>query len=172
MNLLKNRIEDFIKVYDNVMSHELCDQIIEEFENDDWENSKIVKDKSVNTEIRNCSTLAMYNQKVNNRNPEYRKRLDIKTFHCMCTALQKYKDNFVTLDVANDTGYNILKYTEGQFFAQHTDSYQNREVTCSLMLNDDYEGGEFAFFDQQIQFKLKKGQAIMFPSNFMRKHEI
>jgi predicted 2-oxoglutarate/Fe(II)-dependent dioxygenase YbiX len=49
---------------------------------------------------------------------------------------------------------------------------QNRSVSCSFALNDDFEGGEFAFFDRELKYKLGKGDAIMFPSNFMYPHEV
>ena len=63
---------------------------------------------------------------------------------------------------------------EGQFYTQHTDSFkkQQRSVSCSFILNDDYDGGEFAFFDREIIIKGGKGSIIMFPSNFMFPHEV
>jgi predicted 2-oxoglutarate/Fe(II)-dependent dioxygenase YbiX len=45
-------------------------------------------------------------------------------------------------------------------------------VSCSFALNDNYEGGEFSFFDGQIKIKLPKGAALLFPSNFMYPHQI
>jgi predicted 2-oxoglutarate/Fe(II)-dependent dioxygenase YbiX len=39
-------------------------------------------------------------------------------------------------------------------------------------LNDDFEGGEFVFFNKELKYKLEKGDAIMFPSNFMYPHEV
>jgi predicted 2-oxoglutarate/Fe(II)-dependent dioxygenase YbiX len=47
-----------------------------------------------------------------------------------------------------------------------------RSVSCSFALNDDYEGGEFAFFDRELKYKLKKGSILLFPSSFMYPHEI
>ena len=59
-------------------------------------------------------------------------------------------------------------------YKQHTDSFKDRPraVSCSFILNDEYEGGEFAFFNREAVYKLKKGSCIMFPSNFMYPHEI
>jgi predicted 2-oxoglutarate/Fe(II)-dependent dioxygenase YbiX len=154
----------YIKVYDNIISDELCDQIIQEFKDSDWEISKIGKDRILNTDLRNCFSVPVKHETA----------IDKEVFHCMSTALQKYASEFAHVDVSEDTGYILLKYTEGQFYVQHIDSFKekNRALTCSLILNDDYEGGEFAFFDREMKFKLKKGQAIMFPSNFMFPHEI
>jgi predicted 2-oxoglutarate/Fe(II)-dependent dioxygenase YbiX len=39
-------------------------------------------------------------------------------------------------------------------------------------LNDEYEGGEFAFFDREIIIRGGKGSIVMFPSNFMFPHEV
>jgi predicted 2-oxoglutarate/Fe(II)-dependent dioxygenase YbiX len=76
--------------------------------------------------------------------------------------------------IEQDSGYELLRYKEGQFYIQHTDSFKDcpRAVSCSFALNDDYEGGEFAFFDRELVYNLKKGSCIMFPSNFMYPHEI
>lgn len=69
---------------------------------------------------------------------------------------------------------DLLRYRTGQFYIQHTDSFkaQQRSVSCSFLLNDDYEGGEFAFFDREIMIRGGKGSIVMFPSNFMFPHEI
>ena len=71
-------------------------------------------------------------------------------------------------------GYILLKYEVNQFYAEHIDFFRDnsRVVSCSFILNDDYEGGEFAFFNRELKYKLKKGSCIMFPSNFMYPHEI
>jgi len=68
----------------------------------------------------------------------------------------------------------LLRYQEGEFYTEHTDHFlQNpRIVSCSFALNDDFEGGEFGFFDRKIIYKLSKGSALMFPSNFLYPHEI
>jgi predicted 2-oxoglutarate/Fe(II)-dependent dioxygenase YbiX len=39
-------------------------------------------------------------------------------------------------------------------------------------LNEDYEGGELAFFDGETKFALKSGDICMFPSCFLYPHEV
>lgn len=159
----------YIKVYDNIVSDELCEQIIEEFKDSDWEYGKIGENSEMNRDIRNCSVISMSSEKKPTR-----VEIDNKIFHSMSTVLRHYANDFPFLHVEGDVGYSLLRYTEGQFYAQHVDFFkeQNRTVTCSLILNDDYEGGEFAFFDRELKFDLKRGQAIIFPSYFMFPHEI
>ena len=87
---------------------------------------------------------------------------------------KKYHENFKHFTINVDTGYQLLRYKEGQFYVQHVDSFleQQRSISCSLVLNDDYEGGEFCFWDGTVMHKPPKGSALVFPSNFMYPHEI
>ena len=39
------------------------------------------------------------------------------------------------------------------------------------LLNDDFEGGEFVMFDD-MKFDLKKGDVLVFPSNFLYPHKV
>ena len=78
------------------------------------------------------------------------------------------------LTITQDSGYNLLRYTKGQFYIQHVDNCKEypRELSCSIILNDDYEGGEFSFFNNTEKYKLTKGSVIVFPSNFLFPHQI
>ena len=58
----------------------------------------------------------------------------------------------------------ILKYTKGQFIKDHTDVEGILRASCSLNLNENYEGGEFRFFDGQIKEVFKTGDAMLFPA--------
>lgn len=47
-----------------------------------------------------------------------------------------------------------------------------RVLSMSIGLNDDYEGGEFKFWDDGEPFRLPAGCALMFPPNFMYPHQV
>jgi PKHD-type hydroxylase len=49
--------------------------------------------------------------------------------------------------------------------------YMTRKLSFSLMLNDDYEGGDFEFLvsEEPIRHILKKGDMLLFPSFFMHR---
>ena len=53
----------------------------------------------------------------------------------------------------------------------HGDLYP-RVLSCSLILNDNYEGGNFVFFDEEYLIEKKKGSVVMFPSNFCFPHAV
>jgi predicted 2-oxoglutarate/Fe(II)-dependent dioxygenase YbiX len=170
-----NSLEDYIVVIKNAVTSNLCDAIIMEYADcDDWASAIIGAHESIDKTIRNCSTIGMSFQNVIEKNKNVRAALDKYMHVSVGEILRKYNKNFLNCRITEDTGYKILRYTEGQFYTQHTDSFKEhpRSVTASIILNDNYEGGEFAFFNRKLSYRLEKGDAILFPSNFMYPHEI
>jgi hypothetical protein len=64
-------------------------------------------------------------------------------------------------------GYHIVRYTEGQFFAEHTDATPEfpRRVSAVIYLNDNYEGGTITFTNINKTFKPKQNTIMIFPSS-------
>ena len=58
----------------------------------------------------------------------------------------------------------ILKYDVGSYIGDHSDVGGIIRASCSLNLNEEYEGGEFRFFDGQIKESFKTGDAMIFPA--------
>ena len=166
-------LKDYIMYVENVVPSELCDRIVAEYkECNSWCPAFIAagEDKSV----RNCDNLSLSLGSVIAQNYDVRQKLDQDLFQCAVNAMALYKAKFPECVIEEDTGYILLRYTQGGFYHQHTDSFKKepRAITSSFALNDDFEGGEFAFFDGELKFKLAKGSMIMFPANFMYPHEI
>jgi predicted 2-oxoglutarate/Fe(II)-dependent dioxygenase YbiX len=170
---MKN-IKDYIATFDGVITDALCDAILSEFSNEEeWEKT-VVGQGRVNDKIRTAETVVISFPHVIEKNQKVREKLDKYVFASAGLAIKKYNEKFPLSLIQEDSGYELLRYKEGQFYTQHTDSFKARPraVSCSFILNDDYEGGEFAFFDRELKYKPKKGSCIMFPSNFMYPHEI
>jgi predicted 2-oxoglutarate/Fe(II)-dependent dioxygenase YbiX len=76
--------------------------------------------------------------------------------------------------IRHDTGYEILRYGVGTECREHVDSYTDRPRTlsCSIALNEEFEGGQFTFFDGRLRYTVPAGSAIVFPSNFMYTHAV
>ena len=87
--------------------------------------------------------------------------------------LKKY-DSLGYVQIKEDTGYMLLRYKTGDYVKKHVDtsSDQHRTLSCSLILNDDYEGGEITFLDGEIKPNLKKGDLLIFPSSFTYPHQV
>jgi predicted 2-oxoglutarate/Fe(II)-dependent dioxygenase YbiX len=53
----------------------------------------------------------------------------------------------------------------------------SRSLSCIINLNEDYEGGDFIFYDEKgkevvHRYKLNKGTVVFFPSNFLFPHKV
>lgn len=170
---MKN-INDYIVTFDGVITDALCDAILSEFSNEEEWQKTVVGQGVVNDKIRTAKTIVLSYQYVIDKNPKTRAKLDKYVFASAGLAIKKYNEKFPLALIQEDSGYELLRYKEGQFYTTHTDSFKDRPraVSCSFILNDDYEGGEFAFFNRELKYKPKRGSCIMFPSNFMYPHEI
>ena len=167
-------LEDHIVVVENAVTPALCEAVLGEYAVcSDWIDT-ILGSGRVDTNIRNCSTIGMSFTGIINKNPKLRSELDKYLHTSVSAVIKKYVEKYPMCVIEQDLGYELLRYKEGQFYTNHTDSFKDRPraVSCSFALNDDYEGGEFAFFNRELVYKLKKGSCIMFPSNFMYPHEI
>jgi hypothetical protein len=94
----------------------------------------------------------------------------------------KYKDYIEELGYFDTHGlisnleyshkYRIIKYDTGQSFHDHVDKSLYTFGSCSLALNDDYEGGEYRFFRGGHKVKLKKGQGMIWPADHVFVHGV
>jgi len=170
---MKN-INNYIVTFDGVITDALCEAILAEFSNEEEWVKTVVNEGEIKPEIRSAETIVISYPHVIEKNLKIRAKLDKYIFASAGLAIKKYNEKFPLALIQEDSGYELLRYKEGQFYTQHTDSFKMRPraISCSFVLNDDYEGGEFAFFDRELIYNLKKGSCIMFPSNFMYPHEI
>ena len=159
------QLDDYIKVFPDVLDAKFCSEIIR--------NKKYKYDPTLildahlirkkDTEIRNCLTTPLL------------KEDDKIVYQAVGTTIHEYiKELKVDLPgELNDSGYVILKYEKGGFYIRHTDDNKNipRRISISILLNEEYEGGEMQFFGD-YKVNGKTGSAIVFPSNFCYPHEI
>lgn len=172
--MLHSNLDKYIVVIKNALTLPLCDSILKEFKNtNEWQDTTVGLG-NVKKNVRNCETIAISYLHVIEKNKKVRLKLDKYIFLSASKCIQDYNKKFPHCKIEQDNGYELLKYSEGCFYIQHVDSFKDRPraVSCSFILNDDFEGGEFAFFDRELKYKLNKGDAIMFPSNFMYPHEV
>jgi|TARA_R100001460_G_scaffold16460_2_gene35948 hypothetical protein len=66
--------------------------------------------------------------------------------------------------INSSSNIRILKYETGQSIADHSDVDYKTRASCTLNLNEDYEGGEFSFFNGQIKETFKTGDGMIFPA--------
>jgi Rps23 Pro-64 3,4-dihydroxylase Tpa1-like proline 4-hydroxylase len=168
------KLENYIHVFDNIVPAHFCEEILSEYKNsNDWLDA-LVGGGVVNKSSRNCNQILISDYQIISKNNDIRRSIDDRLHKCVMEAITKYHEEHPLFKIDIDTGYQLLRYNEGEFYTQHVDSFkeQQRSVSCSIILNEDYEGGEFAFFDREIMIRSATGSVIMFPSNFMYPHEV
>ena len=171
---MKN-LNDYIVVIKNVLNEDTCNKILNEYKSsEEWKDALVAASDVAIKQIRNCQEILMSNPDVINKNYNLRHALDNDVFTAASKCIHQYNKKFKYCNIVQDNGYALLKYEKGGFYTTHTDSSKQhpRAIACSFLLNDDYEGGEFAFFSRELKYKLNKGDALMFPSNFMYPHEV
>ncbi len=115
-----------------------------------------------------------------------RRYLDDRLTEAFAAVIQRYQDrnydlndgkNFLMME--RSTGFRLLRYIEGQSMWLHADRYPHPSgkvewpvLTCTINLNDDYEGGELVLLNGEITVTPKPGNAVMFPANFLYPHEV
>lgn len=171
---MKN-INDYIHVFENSLSNELCDEIINEYEDDDWKKGTL-GDYNIDLNIRTCDSIYISKPDIIEKNKKSRREIDNLIFQSVSKNLFEYINIYSEgkTNIQSDSGYSLLRYREGEYIGEHIDSSSRspRELSCSITLNDNYTGGEFSFFKGELKYKLNKGDMLMFPSNFMYPHEV
>jgi predicted 2-oxoglutarate/Fe(II)-dependent dioxygenase YbiX len=172
-----NELKDYILVLEDIIPDKLCNDILNEYENSkEWLDTAIggKGEGNINKEIRNCTTIGISLNEVIEKNKNVRKILDDGVFQSTKKAIKRYNEKFKQAHISKDSGYQLLKYERGGFYTQHVDSFSAvpRTISCSFILNNNFKGGEFSFFDNKIIYPLKKGSAILFPSIFLYPHSV
>jgi len=163
---------DMILIIDNVISDDESELLISEFE-----TRTPTKERS--REI-NSSDLQETDAGFINLNPktEAHQIVNDKT-NIMVGHYRDYIEKlgyFDTHGLISNLGfshlYRIIKYDVGQSFHDHVDKNPSIFGSCTLALNDDYEGGEYRFFRGAHKVKLKKGQGMIWPADFFFVHGV
>lgn len=76
--------------------------------------------------------------------------------------------NTYDIEVKEDEGFALLKYSKGAEYRGHVDHAPANERVFSIVafVNDNFEGGELNFPLFDVSVKPKAGSAVCFPSNF------
>jgi len=157
------KIQDYIKCYTDIIGKELREEIIKSPH--DFKRAT-VRDGDV-SQARNC-----YASPLN-------KKFDDSMYESVGKILQRYQNDFTYFTTGlttEDTGYQYLLYkgSEKGEYKSHIDhmDLHPRVLSCSLILNDNYDGGDFSFFNGKHIIKKKVGSAVVFPSNFCFPHAV
>ena len=163
---------DMILIIDDVISDDECELLISEFEKNKpikessrEINSSKIQETDANFLVLNPKTKThqIANDKTNIMVGHYKNYIE---------KLGYFDTHGFISSLSFSHMYRIIKYDIGQSFHNHVDKSPFVYGSCSLALNDDYEGGEYRFFNGAHKLKLKKGQGMIWPADFFFVHGV
>lgn len=170
---MSKTIEDYVKLYENVLDVKICEDIINRINEEEWEkhhyyNSATEKHMSYDDDL---SVILGQNIAFESLN------------QVVWNSIYDYITNHLNLEYFNSwAGFSFPrfnKYTQDTRMRMHCDHIHSlfegpRKgvpiLTVLGALNDDYTGGEFFLIDKEVH--LPKGSIVIFPSNFLYPHEV
>ena len=158
----------------NFLTNEECDGLINEFEQ---RKNEFFEEHSIN---QNNNKLEKSNYKLVSLNP-YTENFNLVKEKSK-EIIEKYikylsiPNYFYTKGLKNilkySHNYRIMKYETGNYIHPHIDFSSHTYASVTFNLNEDYEGGEFKFFNGKYTVNLNKGDALIFPCDHFWVHEV
>ena len=165
--------EDLIYIAD-VFTPEQCKKLIDEFEIEK-ERSEGERCAHAITGVDTQSTFKRIELKP------YTETFDM-VHNATKTMVRKWVDYLTSLNclhvpiIAQNLNfahmYRLMCYEKGGWIHPHTDWDNFCHASCTISLNDNFEGGQFSFFNGKYDVDLKPGQAMIFPANAYWVHEV
>jgi hypothetical protein len=174
------KLTDYIMIIDDALPGALIDELLEEYtDSDDW--TPYGEER-----FGGGGAIKLSNEKVIGQSARRKEIDDSLTYH-FTRALDAYHkehsrkeagENFLMINRC--TGFRLLRYATGQSMANHVDKHPEIStsnqgwplLSCTINLNDDYEGGELVLLDGDLTVPPMPGRAILFPSNFVYPHAV
>ena len=166
-----HKITDLKFHIDKLVPKDVCKYFIDVYENNTkhstTEFSYKFKTKKFEDDNFTCINLTTLSLEDNNfiKPLELAKRyINIMITNYVMHIKNKMCHTFDATLICNSYNVRILKYEKGQCIKDHSDVGGSIRASCTLNLNEDYEGGEFRFFNGQIKHSFKTGDAMIFPA--------
>lgn len=167
--------KDYVKIY-KLLDEKRCAQIIEELNEGVEYTQHTFYDVSTGLSVNRSGNKELYISGSFIPSRQY-------VMEQIYSGLQNYMDDMEFPWFGKWNGYENVrwnKYPTNTLMAGHCDHIhsifdgQRKGIpilTVLGQLNEDYEGGEFVMFEDEI-ITLKTGEVIIFPSNFMFPHRV
>ena len=166
-------LTDLIYIHKQLLSDEECDQIIEEYESSPAE------------EVNECCPHAFSGENIYSPNTVKRATIGTDVFDLIHASMETvineyhdYMDQFKSFHVDRRLTllyphlYRLMKYETGQWIHPHTDHDPHVYGSCTINLNNDYEGGVFAFWGGKHKVELKRGDCMIWPADHLWVHQV
>lgn len=176
LNNQNSQLKDLIILEEKIIPKGLCDYIVSTIQNEKWETHK----------WHNYSKDIQFSNQTNEPSVFMGSNIHLDL---LSPYIIEAKNRYTSKVSYNESASNITntfshirfnKYEVGQTMRDHHDHIRtlftppDRGIPILSMiigLNDDYDGGELVFWDS-IEFKIKTGDIIIWPSLFLYPHRV
>jgi hypothetical protein len=174
---MNKNIQDYVLNANSILSPELCKKLIKEIEKNkknwkthQWQNRKNYK----TVDLKNKDELS---------NLFFESEASKEVMKLLWNVIYGYVKKFNFEWFNSWTGYSDIRfniYKKNKKMANHCDHIasifdgQRKGIPILSVLgvlNDDYKGGEFIMFDD-MEYEMKQGNILIFPSNFLYPHRV
>lgn len=158
-------------VFQNDINKEICQKIID-LGKDKWEEARVggTTERRLDREKRKTNVAWSNDEWIFNICWEYlhtanrNSNWNFEISACEPMQITKYeKDGHYDFHFDGD-GFTRFNNPSNKFLHRTT-----RKLSMTIVLNEDYEGGEFEFFEDKNLIKEKMGTVIVFPSYLVHK---
>jgi Rps23 Pro-64 3,4-dihydroxylase Tpa1-like proline 4-hydroxylase len=171
-------IKNFIKIYDEVLPLNSVGNLIRFANSVNFKEAEIGGGGENKTDfnVRRTYTLPLSNLNNSLSHVHWYNLL----YYFFEKKLKQYKFDLNILDYEYRSIFDIeiLKYENTGFYTWHVDHFATvpRTMSCILLLNNDYEGGNLCFRNPdgsgEWEVEVKPGRMIIWPSNFLYPHTV
>ena len=169
--LIEVKSGSFIYEFQNSLSADECNQIINRFEDskEDHYQGRVGQNFTENVDVKKSTDMVISGKKN-------WKDFDTLFFTSLSKALSAVKKEFDFFSGPfKDIGYAIQKTNPGEYYHWHIDSgshqFSDRQLVAIWYLNDvDGPGGETEFLNQNVKIKPETGKLILFPPFWTHEH--
>jgi predicted 2-oxoglutarate/Fe(II)-dependent dioxygenase YbiX len=172
---MKMNLQSYVRIYSGIVEPNVCKQTIEDLRNVNWLKHEYtsVSDYSSRS-INGENELSVTFEPISTKN------------YIESKVWEAYKNYIMSLNFQWFNGWKSFtdvrfnRYDEGQIMTLHCDHINSifdgeRKgvpiMTALGCLNEDYEGGDLTIFDDSF-IKMKTGDIVVFPSNFLFPHKV
>ena len=172
-------IKNFIKIYDEVLPLNVLSNLIRFANIANFDEAKIggnSEKTQIDFNVRRTYTLPLSNLNNSMSNVHW---FNLLYFYFNKNLRQYPLDtNILDYGYTNIFDIEILKYENTGFYTWHVDHFSSvpRTISCILLLNNDYEGGNLCFRNPdgsgEWEVEVKPNRMIIWPSNFLYPHTV
>lgn len=168
------RLKDIIYVVKGALTVDQCESLINEYEQ---RAKEAVKESCIHAVTNEMTTSTFHRIELTPGSDAF--NLVHNKTNDMITGWMDHLDSFKSFQVSALKKYlkfshmhRLMKYEVGEWIHPHIDWEEMIHASCTIALNDNYEGGEFIFWNGRHRVTLEQGDAMIWPADPFWVHEV